>query len=366
MSDREYLVLLSTFVPFGPARIKLLLKYFGSAKKVWRAPEKSLRRLGLGAEKVGGFISHRLSFKESDYFKRLKKLKVNYVTLKDPDYPHNLKEIDDAPFVLYVKGDLKKSDAGAVAIVGSRKMTAYGREVAAKFSSELASYGITIVSGLARGIDSEAHRGALEAGGRTIAVIGAGLDNLYPPENTKLAEVIAKNGAVVSEYPLGYPALPINFAARNRIISGLSKAVLVVEGAEQSGTLLTATAAARQGREVFAIPGQITSPLSGAPLFLLKNGARLATAPGDILEELNLQIKVDREVVERVMPTDKIEGKIIELLENEPLHLDELARISTLGVSTLSAKLTIMELKGMVRNLGGGVYKKIGQKEISK
>ena len=359
MTDKEYLVLLSTFVPFGPARIKLLLKYFGSAKKVWDASSDKLLKLGLGQERTEEFIVHRQSLDIKDYFEKLKKLKIDYLSISDKDYPENLKEIDDAPYVLYVRGKLKSADASAVAIVGSRKMTAYGREVAQRFSTELASYGITIVSGLARGIDTESHKGALSAGGRTIAVIGAGLDNIYPPENTKLAEEIAGRGAVISEYPLGYPAMPLNFAARNRIISGLSRAVLVVEGAEQSGTLLTATHAAKQGREVFAVPGQITSPLSGAPLFLLKNGAKIATKPSDILEELNLQIKVDREAVEKIMPSDGTEGKILSFLENEPLHLDELARISTLGVGTLSAKLTIMELKGLVRSLGGGVYKKV-------
>ena len=359
MTDKEYLVLLSTFVPFGPARIKLLLKYFGSARKIWQADIKTLFKLGLGVEKTEEFIAHRENFDEKGYFNRLNRLKINYLTIREEDYPRNLKEINDAPYVLYLRGKLKSADRAAVAIVGSRKMTAYGREVTNRFSSELASLGITIVSGLARGVDTEAHKSALGAGGRTIAVVGSGLDNLYPPENTKLADETAKHGAVVTEYPLGHPAVPLNFAARNRIISGLSRAVLVVEGAEKSGTLLTANHAASQGREVFAVPGQITSPLSGAPLFLLKNGARLATSPKDILEELNLQVKVDREALQKVMPTDKIEEKIIGFLENEPLHLDELARISTLGVSILSAKLTMMELKGIVRNLGGGVYKKV-------
>ena len=359
MSQKEYLILLSTFVPFGPVRIKLLLKYFGSARRVWTAEDKHLSKLGLGEGKVIEFIAHRENFGAAKYLNNLEKLKIDCVTISDKSYPKNLREIEDAPFVLYIKGTLRPTDVNSVAIVGSRKMTAYGREVADRFSSELAACGVTIISGLARGIDSEAHRAALMAGGRTIAVIGAGLDNIYPPENTKLAEEITKNGAVISEYPLGYPALPINFAARNRIVSGLSRAVVVVEGATKSGTLLTATAAAKQGKEVFAVPGQITSPMSGAPLFLLKNGARLATTPSDILEELNLQLRVDKEAVEKVMPSDALEAKIVKYLENEALHLDELARISTLGVGVLSAKLTVMELKGLVKSLGAGIYKKI-------
>jgi DNA processing protein len=172
-------------------------------------------------------------------------------------------------------------------------------------------------------------------------------------------EIIEKESAVVSEYPLGHPALPINFASRNRIVSGLSKAVLVVEGAEKSGTLLTASSAADQGRTVFAVPGQITSPLSAAPLFLLKNGAKIATEPSDILEELDIQVKVDREKIEKVMPSTKEETELLEILTNEPLHLDEVARISSLDTPSVSARLTIMELKGLVKNMGGGVYRKI-------
>lgn len=267
MSEREYLLLLTSFIPFGPVRIKLLLSYFGSARRIWKADAKKLLQLGLGKEKALQFFEYRKNFKEKEYFNRLKKFSINFLTLNDKDYPENLKQLSNAPDVLYIKGKLKSADVNAVAIVGSRKMTAYGKEVTERFSSELASIGITIISGLARGIDTVSHQSALMANGRTIAVLGCGLDMVYPPENFKLAKEIERNGALISEYPLGYPAKPINFASRNRIISGLSKAVLVVEGAVKSGTLLTASHAAEQGRTVFAIPGQITSPLSGAPLF---------------------------------------------------------------------------------------------------
>jgi DNA processing protein len=239
-------------------------------------------------------------------------------------------------------------------------MTSYGREVTEKFAYELANFGVTIVSGLARGVDTIAHKAALSAGGRTVAVLGNGLDTTYPPENEILArEIIKKGGAVVSEYPLGYPAIPVNFANRNRIVSGLSRAVIVIEGAEKSGTLLTASHAAEQGRTVFAVPGAITSPMSAAPLFLLKNGARIATNSNDVLEELNMQVRVDREKIENILPTGEEEKNLLEILKNEPMHLDELVRITEYSTSEISARLTIMEMKGMVKSLGKGIYKKI-------
>ena len=360
MKEKHYLVALSAFIPFGPKRIELLTGYFGSAKKVWNSSSKKLLQVGTNEKTVAAFETFRKAFGIESYLKKLEKLKIEFVVRDDKNYPENLKDLDNAPMVLYIRGKLKAEDTNAVAVVGSRKMTSYGREVTEKFSSELANFGITIVSGLARGIDTAAHKGALSVGGRTIAVLGCGLDSVYPPENTQLArEIIEKESAVVSEYPLGHPALPINFASRNRIVSGLSKAVLVVEGAEKSGTLLTASSAADQGRTVFAVPGQITSPLSAAPLFLLKNGAKIATEPSDILEELDIQVKVDREKIEKVMPSTKEETELLEILTNEPLHLDEVARISSLDTPSVSARLTIMELKGLVKNMGGGVYRKI-------
>jgi DNA processing protein len=356
MKEREYLVLICSYVPFGPARIGLLLNYFGSPKGVWEASRKKLLELGLKENVINDFIEFRSNLDPQNYFRQLAKLSVSYYARGDKEYPSNLAEIDDAPPVIYVKGAVKKADSCAVAIVGSRKMTSYGREVTEKFAGELASMGVTIVSGLARGIDTVAHKSAIGCGGRTIAVVASGLDKIYPPENVSLANaIIAKGSAIVSEYPLGYPALPTNFPTRNRIISGLSKAVVVVEGAKKSGTLLTATAAGEQGRTVFAVPGQITSPMSEVPLFLIQNGARLAVRARDILDEMDLEVKVDRDAVEKVFPSDSLEKKIFSFLENEPLHLDEPARISGIAVSEISAKMTVMELRGMVKNLGGGV-----------
>ena len=360
MTEREYLVALSSYLYFGPARIKLLIDYFGSAKSAYKASEKSLISIGLKDDRVADFIKYRNEFELKSYFDRLKKLKINFLTIKDADYPQNLVDLDSAPPVLYIKGSLKPSDSNSVAVVGTRKMTFYGKEVTEKFVSELASLGITIVSGLALGVDACAHKACLDEEGRTIAVLASGLDIITPGGNTALAKrIVEGRGALVSEYPLGHPPLRTNFASRNRIISGLSRAVLVIEGARASGTLLTASSAAEQGRPVFAVPGQITSPMSAAPLFLIANGAKMATSVKDILEELNMELSVNHEKMENIMPRTKEEQSLSKIITNEPVHLDEIVRISGLNVADISARLTIMELKGLVRNLGGGIYKKV-------
>ena len=360
MSDDKYLVALCSFTDFGPRRVTLLINYFKNAKRAWNVEKKDLLEVGVKDNLADKFIKYRNSFNCDKYFSSLEQKGISYIVKEDKLYPKNLKELDDAPVVLYYLGKLSIFDENAVAIVGTRKMTYYGKEVTEKFSSELASLGITIISGLARGIDSVAHRSALNMGGRTIAVIASGLDNIYPPENIKLANDIVKSGgAILSEYPLGYPALPVNFPSRNRIVSGLSKAVVVIEGYKKSGTLLTASSAAQQGKTVFAVPGQITSPMSEAPHYLLQNGAKWAFCPKDILDELSLEVKVDRDKVAKVLPDSRDEEKIIKLLEAEPLHLDELVRISGGNVSKISSTLMSMRLKGLVKEVGGGVYKKI-------
>ena len=288
MTQGQSLVALSLFNPFGTARINVLLAYFGGAKALWAAPRQELLRTGLGEKKVIEFEKHRSNFNPVTFFEKLKQAKVETVTFKDISYPKNLKGLQGAPVALYVKGSLEVLSSPSVAIVGSRNMTSYGAMVTAKISSELAAKKVTIVSGLARGVDTQAHKGALSVGGRTVAVLGCGLDRVYPPQNFQLAlDIVEKGGALVSEYPLGYSIAASNFAARNRIISGLSKAIVVVEGAAKSGTLLTASAAAEQGRSVFAVPGPISSPLSAAPHFLLENGARIFTSIDEIMEELS-------------------------------------------------------------------------------
>lgn len=360
MSDKEYLIALGTFTPFGPMRIRLLLSYFKSAKKVWGANQNELIEIGLGVKTVQNFVVHRDTFDFQKYQDKLDSLSIRVLTLFDDDYPSNLKEISDAPHVLYIRGKLTKEDSRAVAIVGTRMMTGYGREVTQKLATELANFGVTVISGLALGVDATAQRAALSAGGRTIAVLASGLDIISPYTNKALAlEFIKNNGAVVSEYPLGHIPFKHDFAVRNRLISGLSKAVIVTEGRIKSGTFYTVNAAANQGRPVFAVPGPITSPASEAPNYLIQNGAKLVTSSRDVMEELNMQMVVDRKKMEGVMPSDKIEAKIMEILAIEPLHLDELVRISGRKTSDVSARLTIMEMKGMVKNMGDGVYRRI-------
>lgn len=360
MTEKEYLIAISTFTSFGPVRTKLLLSYFEKASKIWKAEESMLLKVGIGKGLAEKFINHRNSFDPDHYFKKLKNLDIDPLTIFDKEYPENLKEISDVPYVLYVKGKLVPADSRAVAIIGSRLMTSYGREVARKFATELSNFGITIVSGLALGVDAEAQKSTLDAGGRTIAVLASGLDIITPATNLSLAmELIKGRGAIISEYPLGHIPYPSDFAVRNRLISGLSKAVVAVEGKIKSGTFHTVSAAAAQGCPVFAIPGPITSPTSEGPNYLIQNGAKLTTSVKDILEELNMETMVDRETVEKVMPGGPIEAKILVLMEVEPLHLDEVVRISGLTTAEVSARLTIMEMKGMVKNVGNGIYRKL-------
>ena len=358
-SPDKYLIALSTFVPFGPVRIKVLLDYFEEPEKLWKAGASKLRQLGVSDKLARSFEEHKEDFDLEGYVERLKKHKIQVLTKTSKHYPAELKGLDNGPFALNVLGDVKSLSKNCIAIVGTRKMSSYGREVTRSFATVFSSRNLCVVSGLARGIDTQAHTAAILAGGKTVAVLGCGLNTIYPAENVGLAKkIIEKDGALISEYPLDYPALRANFANRNRIISGMAKAVVVVEGRAKSGTLLTATHAANQGKTVFAIPGPITSPNSQAPHFLLKNGARLATEPQDVLEDLGLQIQVDKEKIEEVLPEGPAEKKIYESLESGSLHLDEIVRITGLTTAEVSATLTIMEIKGLARSMGAGEYKR--------
>lgn len=360
MSEGDCLCALCSFSYFGPLRVKLLLSYFKSAKKVWQATPAELTDVGISPKKALEFEKFRNNFNFHDYFKKLKSLNIGVATIGDASYPENLKDLSDRPPVIYYRGDIKKIDQNAVAIVGSRMMTSYGREVAGKIASELAYYGVTVVSGLALGVDAEAQRSALRAGGRTIAVLASGLDIITPITNRSLAlEFIKGEGALISENPLGHIPFRQDFAVRNRLISGLSRAVVVIEGRMQSGTFHTVHAAAIQGRPVFAVPGPITSPGSEGPNYLIQNGAKLVTSTRDIMDELSLEVKVDKDKIQNIMPEGKAEILILRTLDKEPMHLDEIVRISGLETSDVSARLTIMEMKSLVKGIGSGVYKKI-------
>jgi DNA processing protein len=258
--------------------------------------------------------------------------------------------------VLYVKGDILDEDQWAVAVVGTRGATVYGKEAARQIAGDLARNRITIVSGLARGIDSEAHRAALDAGGRTMAVLGSGVDIIYPAESRKLAQAAVEQGALVSEYALGTQPEASNFPPRNRIISGLSLGVVIVEAGERSGALITADFALEQGREVFAVPGNIFRKKSMGTNKLIQQGAKPVLSVEDILEELNLTMVSQHEEVRAVVPENETEATLLEYITADPVHVDEIGRQSGLPIAQVSSTLALMELKGMVRQVGGMNY----------
>jgi DNA processing protein len=298
-------------------------------------------------------------------------MEINSFTIRDKDYPTNLRYIYDPPKNLYVKGNILAEDSIAIAVIGSRQATYYGLKNAQDLSFELAARGITIVSGLARGVDSAAHRGALRAGGRTIAVLGSGLNVIYPYENKELAERIAKNGAVISEFSLDFPPYRHNFPRRNRIISGLSLGVVVVEAAKRSGALITARLALEQGREVFAIPGRIGSFSSQGTHSLIKQGAKLVESIEDIIEELEplrtMQNLPEQEQIAQVRSASKLqrglnlsqeERQIYSCLSSEPIHIDDIMSKAAVSYGKLLISLLKLEHKKLVNELPGKMFVK--------
>lgn len=350
-----YWLAFSAFEKIGPKRFSLLLDYFGSAKKAWGAERSKLLKIGLSQNLVSSFERFRKTFDPKDYFNQLKKQEISFMTIKEKDFPKNLKEIDDCPFLLYVKGKLKPEDNLAIGVVGSRKATSYGRQVTQSLVTDLALAKITIVSGLAYGVDSVAHKTALEVGGRTIGVWAGGLDTLNGFRKTLAGEIIKKGSAVISEFPLGFSPNKTTFPRRNRIISGLCLGVLVTEAAKRSGSLITASYAAQQGREVFAVPGPVTSFFSEGTAFLLKSGAKLVLRADDILEELEITKRPDRRSF-KIVPETKEEGILLFLLKEGEKSLDELVRSSKMRVDQVLPILTMMEIKGKIKKSQSGSY----------
>lgn len=356
----------SVFPGIGPIRFKLLLDYFGSAADAWNAPSAVFKNIKLGEKLTDEFVDFRKTFDVDEYLGQLEKLHVSVVTLREPKYPKLLKQIQDAPFVLYVKGHGNKQPINldrTIAVVGTRQITSYGAQVTQRIVEGLVAYGFTIVSGLAYGVDACAHQTAIDSGGKTIAVLGCGIDIIAPPSNARLYAAISEegHGAIVSEMPLGLRPNKGLFPARNRIISGLSLGVVVTEGADDSGALITARNAAEQGREVFAVPGPITSPYSRGPFKLLKNGAKLVESVEDIIEELKLPkqgdpCKTSPFEAKSVRGETKEEQKILELLADRQRHIDEIVRESGLTTSNVAATLTVLEMKGVVKDYGEKEY----------
>lgn len=360
----------------GPVTFKKLITHFGSIDYALSAPPAALAQItGIGSKTAQSIAKTRHNFNPKKELQLAEKLGVSIINLLDPRYPKPLKSIPDPPPVLYLKGSLTPADNLAVAIVGSRRCSLYGKEQASRLAHLLASAGFTIVSGMARGIDTAAHQGALSASGRTIAVAGSGLANTFPPENKQLAELITNSGAYISELPLNFEPLAENFPPRNRIIAGLSLATIVVEAGLRSGALITANAALEYNREVMAVPGKIDSPLSKGSHQLIKQGAKLIDSLEDIMDALGYigdQLKVHVSSAAQ-KANDKIqkplfdvsqlkltptESQIFQLLSKEPLHIEEIIAESDLSTGSINAALISLRLKALIKQLPGNFYLK--------
>lgn len=354
--DRRFWVAFNLVRGIGAVRLRSLIEHFGSAEAAWTGEEGELREAGLGVKTLSRLMALRSDLDVDRLWQQVQAQGVTVVTSEDEAYPSRLLEIEQPPPVLFVRGQWLPEDEAAVAVVGTRRITSYGRQVTEHLTTHLASRGVTIVSGLARGVDEAAHNAALAAGGRTIAVLGSGVDRIYPAENRGLAEKLMQRGALISDFPLGTPPDRNNFPPRNRIISGLSLATVVVEAGETSGALITAGFAAEQGREVFAVPGSILAPQSRGTNKLIQNGAFPLLTPDDVLQVLHLDQMPEQRVARRMLPSNDTESKILAALGGEPLHVDEIRGHTGLPIERVSAALVMMELKGMVRQVGSMQY----------
>ncbi len=356
MDERAYWVAFNHIRGIGSARFQRMLKAFGSLSSAWEAPRSGLAAAGLDERATEAILTARPRLDPESLLERCTQRGIRVRIWEDADYPARLKELPAPPPVLYLKGELREADDLSAAVVGTRKTTAYGREVARLFASALATAGITVVSGMARGIDAEAHNAALERHGRTVAVFGCGVDVVYPPEHARLAQRIAESGALLSDYPPGTPPDAANFPPRNRIIAGLSVATLVIEAGEESGALLTASYAADYGREVFAVPGSVLSESSRGCNRLIASGAHPAVSPEEFLSALDADRIGPSIQMRMAIPDSPVEAKILQALHAEPMHIDLLKAKVGLPVEEVSGALAMMELKGMVRPVGGMQY----------
>ncbi|HNR01296.1 MAG TPA: DNA-processing protein DprA [Anaerolineaceae bacterium] len=356
MDPIKYWVGFNLVKGIGAVRFKQILDFFGSAATAWDSPSSGLIAAGLPQKVVDNFVAVRNQVDLDQVMDRININGIRVMTWSDSDYPRRLREIDQSPPVLFIKGSINVEDDWAVAVVGTRRVTPYGRQVASEIASYLAQNGVTVVSGLARGVDAIAHQSALRAGGRTIAVLGSGVDVIYPPEHRKLAADITSQGALVSDYPVGTSPDGVNFPPRNRIISGLSLATVVVEAGEKSGALITAEFAVEQGREVFAVPGSILAPQSEGTNQLIEQGARPLLRMSEILEGLKLEQIPQKQQARKLNPLNPVEQNLLQHLSPEPLHIDQLCEMTGLPINDVSATLTMMELKGFVSQVGGMNY----------
>ena len=355
----KYLNALNKIDGVGAQKLKLLVDYFENGKNIWQSNLSDIIKAGIPEKLAQTIIQKRAKINPDQEWDKLMKEEVQIISLNNSDYPTQLKEIPTAPYLLYLKGDVKVLNSPMLAMVGSRKFTTYGRQIADSIARDLANAGIVVVSGMALGIDTFSHQGALSVNGKTVAVLGSGLDNLHigPRQNFQLSRRIIANGALISDYPIGTPANTFTFPARNRLMAGLTLGTIVIEAETKSGTLITANLAVEFNREVFAVPGSIFSPASLGANQLIKNGAKMITGVQDILEELNLE-KISREKeVKKAIPDSKEEEIILKILfTDETLHIDRIIKLSKLGTGIVSSTLAILEMKGIIKNIGSQNY----------
>jgi len=351
-SDIKYRVGFNLIHGIGRVKLTQLENYFDCLEDAWQAPAAELKHAGLDSNSVRAIVGRRPEISPEAEMEKLERFNVQAISYHDTAYPARLREIYDYPPIIYVRGSLLPEDEWCLAVVGTRRASVYGRQVTEEMVTDLVANRITVVSGLAKGVDTVAHRSALAAGGRTIAIFASGLDIVYPAENTELARRIIQQGALISEYPLGTKPRAEYFPRRNRIMSGMSLGVLVTEAGETSGALITANMALEQNREVFAIPGSVLSPVSRGTNDLIKEGAKLVSRYTDILEELNLMSVACQLEMKEIMPSSDNESQLMKQLSAEPIHIDELCRGSGLPAATVSSTLAMMELKGMVKQVG--------------
>ena len=356
MDERLYWIGINIVKGIGPKSFQNMLDYFKSARLAWEASPQSLSDSGLRANQVEALIQYRSSVDLRKIVSDIYEKDIKVIIRNDEEYPRRLRDIPKSPPVLYVRGDIAPQDSWAVAVVGTRRVTEYGMRVAEELGEALAYNGVTVVSGMARGVDSIAHKAALKAGGRTIAVLGSGVDMIYPPENRRLAQEIIENGAVISDYGLGTPPDARNFPPRNRIIAGLSIATVIVEAGKRSGALITAGFAVEQGRDVYAVPGDIYLPNSAGPNRLIQQGAHPLLSVDDLLKSLDLAMITEHQTVRQVLPSNAIEAVLFNTLEFEPKHIDEIRMKVNMPIEEVSSNLALMELKGMVRKVSGMKY----------
>lgn len=355
-SDLKYWIALSTNLNIGARTFQKLMFGFSSMEEVWHASDKDFERKKINP-KIVGFIKEARKKDPDLELQKIENLGISAITIKDKVYPKILKEIADAPALLYVKGEMLRDNELALAVVGARKFSPYGEQVIGKIIPSLVESGLVIVSGLALGIDSLAHRATVDNKGRTIAVLGNGLDSIYPSVNNHLAhEIVKSGGALISEFPIGTPSYKYNFPFRNRIIAGLSLGTLVVEAAQESGSLITANCALEYNREVFSVPGDINRETSEGPNNLIKMGSKLVTSADDILLELNIDKKSEHIKAKEIIPDSKEEAEILAHLGTDPVHVDKIAHLAKLDIVKVNQTLTLMEMKGRIKNIGGSQY----------